>query len=271
MIAYRAGHGVRSRLPRNLSVRLPCAKSRRSVGLKDLFSSAGRAKSRLGKLIKSVTNPYMQSAERYAAMQSLLKEGTEEAYVGMLKRFTIVASKGIEDEEEKGWAYRELSGIGEEVLPAVKKFCLNADSVAWALRIVEDVADESQEWDIIDALLEKHPPGYERDASKKQQILTHVAEIENDRVSGILASYLQDHDEGVRFFCAEQLIDIADESTREALLERLVDPQEESLRLRVRIMDGLADLRWDTGEHKAAIAKLIGQEHKLVGPKIIRT
>ncbi len=240
------------------------------MGLWDIFSSADRAASRVGKLTKTVTNPYTQSAERYTAMSGLLKDGSEDAYMGVLKRFTMVASKSIEDEEEKGWAYRELSELGEEVLPATKRFCLEAENIAWALRIVEDVADEAQEWDILDALLEQHPPGYERDAAKKHQLLTHVAEIENDRVPGILASYLEDHDEGVRFFCVEQLIEIADESTREALLGRLGNPEEESLRLSVRLMDGLADLGWDVGGHADAIAKVIGHEHQLKGGKILR-
>ena len=72
---------------------------------------------------------------------------------------TVVSTKSIEDEEEKGWAYRQLSGLGDKVLPAVKAFCLQSDVIessgqerqsgwGWALRIVEDVADEVQEWDL---------------------------------------------------------------------------------------------------------------------------
>ena len=36
------------------------------------------------------------------------------------------------------------------------------------------MANEEQEWGIIDTLIEKHPPGYERDPAKKIQLLTHV-------------------------------------------------------------------------------------------------
>ena len=240
------------------------------MGLKDLFSSSGRAKSRLDKWTKTATSPYTQSAERYAAMQNLLKDGSDEALLSLFKRFTIVSTKSIEDEEEKSWAYRELSGLGPKVLPAAKQFCLDSENVAWALRIIEDVADETQEWDVLDALLEKHPPGYERDPAKKQQILTHLAEIDDPKVAELLAGYLEDHDEGVRFFCVEQLVDIADEATKAAMLGRLTNPAEDSLRLRTRILDGLADLGWDVSEHTDALAKVIGQEHALEGGKVVK-
>lgn len=233
------------------------------MGLKDLFSSSGRAKSRLDKWTKAVTNPYMQSGERYEAMQKLLKDGSEEALIGIFKRFTIVSTKSIEDEEEKSYAYRELSELGDKVLPALKRFCLDSENVAWALRILEDTSDETQEWDILDALLEKHPPGYERDASKKQQILTHLAEIDDPKVPELLAGYLDDHDETIRFFCAEQLIDIGEESSKDALVARLTHKEEESMRLRTRVLDGLAEHGWDVSKHADAIAKVIGHEHQL--------
>ncbi len=240
------------------------------MGLKDLFSSSGRAKSRLDKWTKTATSPYTQTAERYAAMQNLLKDGSDEALYSIFKRFTIVSTKSIEDEEEKSWAYRELSGIGPKVIPATKRFCLESENVAWALRILEDVADEEQEWDVLDALLEKHPPGYERDPAKKQQILTHLAEIDDPKVHELLAGYLKDHDEGIRFFCVEQLVDIGDKQSKEPLLACLLNPEEESLRLRTRILDGLAELKWNISEHTDAIGKLLGQEHAIEGGVIIK-
>lgn len=241
------------------------------MGLKDFFSGSGRAKSRLDKHVKTITNPYTQTVERYSSMEKLLEDGSEEALVGLFKRFTMVSTKSIEDEEEKGWAYRQLSGLGDKVLPAARTFCLETDqNVAWALRIIEDVADEKQEWDILDALLEKHPPGYERDPSKKQQILTHIADIDDPRVAEILGKYLSDHDEGVRFFCVEQLVDIADDGSREPMLERLLSGEEDSLRIRNRILDGFADLQWELGDKVEAVAKAVGSEHEVKSGKVVK-
>jgi hypothetical protein len=167
--------------------------------------------------MRAVVNQYGQSADRYHAMQQLLDLGTVPAIIGLMRRFTMNASKSIEDEEEKGWVFRQVTGLPKDIaLPAAKEFCLNNDNIAWVLRIVEELADEKQEWDILDALIEKHPPTYERDPATKQQLLTHLAEIDNPKVPEILARYVDDADEGVRFQVTEALLDIADPRSLDA-------------------------------------------------------
>jgi hypothetical protein len=241
------------------------------VGLKDLFSSSGRSKSRLDKHIKAITNPYTQSADRYHAMEQLLADGSEAALIGIFRRFTIVSTKSIEDEEEKGWAYRQLSGLGTKVLPAARAFCLEHDNVAWALRVIEDVADEVQEWEILEALLERHPPGYERDPKKKLQILTHLADIDDPKVAEHLVGYVNDSDEGVRYYAVEQLLDIGDEAcSKQALVDRLCHPEEDSIRLRTKLLDGLADLGWDVSADADRIRPRLGNEHELKSGKIAK-
>lgn len=236
------------------------------MGLKDFFSAKGR----LSRHIKTITSPYTQSADRYHAMEKLFADASDEAFVGLLRRFTMNASKSIEDEEEKGWVYRRLSGVGKPLLPALKTFCLEHDNIAWALRILEDIANEEEEWDVLEALLERHPPGYERDPAKKIQLLTHVQEIDDPRVPGILARYLADPDETVRFFVVDALIDIGEDACREPLLAHAAAGAEDSVRLKTRLLDGLASLNWPLGEHRDAIAANVGSEHTIKDGKIVR-
>jgi hypothetical protein len=244
------------------------------VGLKDLFSSAGRSKNKLDKSMRGVVNPYGQSADRYYAMQSLLDIGTLPALVGLMRRFTINASKSIEDEEEKNWVYNRLIGLDKAlVLAAAKEFCLGADNIAWVLRIVEELADEQQEWDILGALLAQHPPAYERDPSKKMQLLGHIADIDSPQVEEILARYLDDPDESVRFHVVEAMFNNAepgqpDPRVIDPLLARLGHKDEDSLRLRSRILTGLARLKWDLGAHQARITPYLGSEHTFDGGRI---
>ncbi|MFY0542355.1 HEAT repeat domain-containing protein [Nannocystis pusilla] len=239
------------------------------MGLKDLFSSAGRSKSKLDKHIKTVQNQYAQSADRYYAMEQLLEMAEIPAIVGLMKRFTMNASKSIEDEEEKGWLYKRLLGLPlDTVLPAAKEFCLQSDNIAWVLRVVEELASKQQEWDILDALLAHHPPGYERDPSAKLQLLTHLQEIDDARVPDTLAGYLEDPDEGVRFFAVEALLDIGEPRSLGPLIARLGNPAEDSLRLRTRILTGLARLGWDVSAHRDVINKAIGNDHTFDGTHI---
>jgi hypothetical protein len=241
------------------------------VGLKDFIFGSGRGKSRASKLVKTVIQPYTQSADRYAAMQSLLDEGSDEALVAVFRRFTITATKTIEDEEEKGWAYRQLRDRGAAVIPALKTYVLEHDAIAWALRVLEDVtdADPAAEWDILDALVAKHPPGYERDPSKKVQFLTHLAEIDDPKVATVLARYLDDADEGVRYLCVDQLVDIADPSTARALIDRLCNPKEESIRLKARILRGLASLGWALGDQAERVRANLVSGYDVAAGKVV--
>lgn len=244
------------------------------MGLKDLFSSSGRSKNRLDRHMRAVVNQYGQSAERYHAMQELLEIGTLPAIVGLMRRFTMNSSKSIEDEEEKNWLSKRLTDLDKALmLSAAREFCLNNDNIAWVLRIVEDRANEREEWELFDALLEKHPPVYERDPSKKLQLLTHIAEIDNPRVGSILIKYLADPDETVRFQVVDSLLDIADEQKPDPVLQdvltaRLADPAEDSLRLRTKILTGLARLKWDLSGFRDRIQQNLGNEHTFDGTRI---
>lgn len=246
------------------------------MGLKDMLFGSGRAKTKVEKLTKRVVNQYAQSVDRYGAMEDLLKlagqddDKADEAYVALLKRFTMNASKSIDDEEEKGWLYNRLSAVGKPLLPALKTFCCESESIAWALRIIEDVANETEEWEILDAVMAVHPPEYERDTGAKEQMLTHLKEIDDPRVGEILARYLEDPDENIRFFCIEALIDNAEKQSLPALIGYLEKSEGESVRLQTRILDGLSDLGWDLSAHAALIKKLVRDEHSFDGTKLSR-
>ncbi len=244
------------------------------MGIKDIFSSTGRSKNRLDKNMRAVVNIYGQSADRYHAMQELLDIGTVPAIVGVMRRFTINASKSIEDEEEKNWLSKRLTDLDKSLLlPAAREFCLGNDNIAWVLRIVEDRANEREEWELFDALLEKHPPVYERDPAKKQQLLAHIAEIENPRVAEILKQYLADPDETIRLHAVDALLDIADGGEPDAglidaLTARLINKDEDSLRLRTKILTGLARLKWDVRAQMDRIVPNLGSEHTFDGTRI---
>jgi hypothetical protein len=68
--------------------------------------------------------------------------------------------------------------------------------------------------------------------------------------------YLGDMDEGVRFTTVEALLSLKSEETaRDKLLELFVSDAEESLRLRIRIADGFAELGWLVHGHRGGVEK----------------
>ena len=61
-------------------------------------------------------------------------------------------------------------------------------------------------------ILARHEPGYERDPTKKIQLLNHLAALKDKRVPPLLPPYLADMDEGVRYAAVEALIRQGDEA-----------------------------------------------------------
>jgi hypothetical protein len=235
------------------------------MGFLDRFSKDGRDARALAKNAARAVNKYMQSPDRLKALQALRDDGSDDALYSLMKRFGMMYDKTIEDEQEKEWVFEWLVEKGAKVLPALKRYMLSADSISWPLRVLDKVVDgKDGRIDLIAAVLERHEPGYERDPTKKIQLMTHLAGLKHARVPALVAPYLADMDEGVRYAAVEALLKQGDEAAaRLPLLDVLA--KEESLRLRLRIADGFADLGWSVADRRAEIEKAIPDSFQLDG------
>ena len=235
------------------------------MGILDIFSKQGRVdRARAGHL-KGALNKYAQSGDRFRDLQALRDDGSDEAIYGLLKRFGMMYDKSIEDEQEKDWVFETLAGKGISILPALKRYLGAAESISWPLRLLDKIADRETELAALKDILARHEPGYERDPTKKIQLLNHLAGLKDKRVPVLVAPYLQDMDEGVRYAAAEALVRLTDEAAASTpLLVRFADPTEESLRVRLVIADGFADLGWKVpAESRASVEKVMPDQFKL--------
>ncbi len=216
------------------------------MGLFDIFSKEKREERARAGNIQRAVNKYSQSGDRYRAMEALATEGSDEALHGLLRRFGMMYDKSIEDEQEKEWVFDTLVSKGESALPAVKRYLVEAESVSWPLRVLQKiVSNKDAELEIVAEVLARHEPGYERDPTKKIQLIRHIGLMKHPKGSALVAPYLEDMDEGVRFATIEALLALKNEEVaREKLLALFVSDAEESLRLRIRIAEGFADLGW---------------------------
>jgi hypothetical protein len=234
------------------------------MGLLDFFSKEKREERALVNLIRRATHKYIQSPERYRAMEALANHGSERALYGLLARFGMVYDKSIEDEQEKEWAFDTLAGKGPAALPAVKRYLRSAESVSWPLRLLPKIATKEQEFATVQEVLAEHEPGYERDPTKKMQLLRHLGQLKDPRAAGLVAPYLGDMDEGVRFAAVESLLRLKDEAVaRPALLALFVSDAEESLRLRIRMAEGFAELGWLVQDQRKAVEAKLPEGFKL--------
>jgi hypothetical protein len=231
----------------------------------DLFSKQGRVeRSRAGN-IKGALNKYAQSADRFKNLQALRDDGCDEALYGLLRRFGMLYDKSIEDEQEKDWVFEVLAEKGLSVLPALKRYLAAADSISWPLKLLDKIADREVELATLREVLARHEPGYERDPTKKIQLLNHLAGLKDGRVPPLVAPYLGDMDEGVRYAAVEALVRQADEAAAAAtLLDQLVKADEDSLRVRLQIADGFADLGWAVAaDRRDAVQRFLPEQYKL--------
>src|SRR5579859_4089734 len=94
------------------------------MGLKDFFSSEGRAARSLQKHVNRARNKDAQHVDRQSSLDVLrdaAQDGSEEAMAGLLSRFTIRYDKSIEDEQEKEFVAEELINLGTKVLPPLQR------------------------------------------------------------------------------------------------------------------------------------------------------
>jgi hypothetical protein len=227
------------------------------MGMFDIFSREKREERARAGNIQRALNKYAQTGDRYKAMESLATEGSDEAIYGLMRRFGMMYDKSIEDEQEKEWVFDTLVSKGESALPAVKRYMISADSVSWPLRVLQKIApSKDAELDMVAEILARQEPGYERDPTKKTQLIRHIGLMKNPRGTALVAPYLADMDEGVRFASIEALLALKnEEASREKLLDLFVSNAEESLRLRLRIAEGFADLGWLVQGHRGGVEK----------------
>ncbi len=237
------------------------------MGVLDFFSKGERGERARHKNAARVINKYAQSPDRMKAMQDLLADGSDDALFGAMKRFGMMYDKTIEDEQEKDWLFHALVEKGAAVLPALKRYLDSAESISWPLRLLEKVvATKDEQIDVVAAVLERHEPGYERDPTKKIQLISHIGGIKSARVVPLAGPYLADMDEGVRYAAVEALLRQADETSgRGPLLDHFLSSSEDSLRLRIRIADGFAEQGWPVGDRRAEVEKLLPDAFKIEG------
>ena len=223
------------------------------MGLLDIFS---KERSRDRNASRAI-NKFLQSPDRMKALMTLASEGSPEALYALMRRFGMMYDKTIDDEQEKDWVFETLVAKGGVVLEPLKKYLLSAESISWPLRLLDKVvATKDEVIDVIAQVMTRHEPGYERDPTKKIQLLNHLAGIKNPKVPALVSPYLTDMDEGVRYAAVEALLRQEDEAAaREPLLELFASDKEESKRLRIRVADGFAQFGWPLGDRRAAVEK----------------
>lgn len=221
------------------------------MGLFDVFKGGGGG---LKKHVARVANRRAQKHERWESIQALAGDGSEEALRALLSRFTIRVDPSITDEEEKNAAFHGIVQHGQAALGPVRESLESFDSLAWPLKILKEIQSEEELTSSLLELLSNMDTEYERDPQKKIDLIASLEERKDPRIVAAVERFLEDMNETVRFYTVGAILaqDEA-ESAMESLTRAFLT--EESVRVRMRILDGYIDNGWSFGDAKDDASK----------------
>lgn len=218
----------------------------------DLFDADARKRNRVSSLTKKLQAKYGQSEDRNAAADVLADMKTDEAWRGLVKRFSVTVDNHTHDQDEKQHVSDLLLEIGAPVLPILQEYLARDKEVSWALRTLRRMVGLEKWVDIVLATIDGKT-SEDTDSDKLVQILRELHDQKDTRVPIAVARFLEDLDDTVRFAAIETLSTIDAEESRAPMLAALTKPDEESQRVRHRILELFRDRGWEVKGFRKAV------------------
>ncbi len=229
------------------------------MGLFDLFKGgdgAARPKANAATKWADRVDKRAQNYDRQEAIQALSELGTADAVAILMKRFTFHADPSITDQEEKDAAFRGVLRAGKDAIEPVRAFAQKAESLAWPMKIARELLDEPEYVEELLRWLERWDTEYSKFVDPKVQILAALEEHKHAGVRAGVERFLEDVNEPARFHTVSALLAQEDVEAIPALAHLLGD--EESVRVRTKIAEGLASRGWSIPEdEREAVGKTL--------------
>ncbi len=217
-------------------------------------------KSPLQRTIEKATNKLSQQPDRWGALEKLREDGSDEALLGLCKRFGITSLKGVEDEQEKAWVVDVLVEKGGASLDPVRRYMKSADQISFPLKVLERIADHDKVLQVVDELLAAEPPGYVRMPERRIDLIKWFTEWKgatDDEVIPRVTPYVSDFDENVRFTAIDGLAARDPKKIAGPLIDGLLRPDEESGRIRRTFVEVLERTKAPLGDRAKQVAAML--------------
>jgi hypothetical protein len=243
------------------------------MGLFDLFSKkkadAPKASVRdMQRLQRLVANKFSQNLDRQDAIEQLSRMRTRESAAALLRRFDWQLDPSITDQEEKENCLQGIVAVGENALEPVRAYSKTAESLMWPLRVLKGVVSGPALTDELLAMLDQFDTEYVRNVEPKVQLIAELAEHKTNDVRTALEPFLEDASEPVRFAAVTSVFAIGDPQSLPALAAALEN--EESLRIKIRISQGLSQQAWDIPDDlRPILSKALPDAYRLQGTKVV--
>jgi len=220
--------------------------------VRDLLTAEGREKFRTGRSTKTLLERYAQHEARMEAADKLRSIGTPEAIYGLARRFSATAENLGTDQEEKKTVQNMLVRFGDDAVEPLQRYIRNYDKITWAIDALEQLIPRDALVPFLFDILSEGDPVHIR-GEKATQIIKALENLDDpDVVVGVIPC-LKSPDDTVRITAIECLEAYRDESAREPFLDTLTNPDEDSLRVKMKIGLALEQMAWDVKGYRKKV------------------
>jgi hypothetical protein len=222
------------------------------MGFFDLFKGKGKdgekKPSPAAKFAEAAGSKRAQAYDRQEALHELAKLGTADAVQALLKRFTFNTDPSITDQEEKEVAFQGILKAGKEAIEPVRAFAAKAESLSAPMRILKEILPEEELVEELLVWLSKWDTEYAKFIDPKLQILQELETHQHEKIRAAVEPFLQDVNEPARFHAVAATFAQKDPEALKALLDATIE--EESVRIRSKIADGILSAGWTIPEER---------------------
>jgi HEAT repeat protein len=228
------------------------------VGFLGGLFGGGKGPGAVKKHAARAQNKRAQAPDRWESITVLAGMGTPEAVEALLPRFKFVVEPTITDQEEKDLAFQGIIDAGSAAVAPVVAYMKKAETLSWPLKMLAQLVSAEELVGHLLEILAAMDTEYERDPQKKIQVLSALEERKDPRIVEGTTRFLDDANETVRFHAAGAVLAQDDPSpARPALVDQLA--KEDSVRIRVRLCEGLSTHSWSLGDRTPALKDKIPQ------------
>jgi hypothetical protein len=221
------------------------------MGILD-FLSGGSDERATKRHAARVANKRAQAPDRWDSIQALGEMKSSAAVEALLARFTFKVDPSITDQEEKDAACQAILKAGDAAIPPVASFLGTAETIAWPLRLLQQLVSSERVVELLLGVIEGMDTEYERDPQKKIQVLAELAECKDPRIRAAVERFLEDINETARYHAVSAVFAQDDAEESRGIVTRVL-VEDESNRIRARILDGFVARGWKIDEAASGV------------------
>ena len=233
----------------------------------------------IAKLQKKLMEKFGPPENRQGAIEELAAMRTDAAFDALLVRYTFMVDPGITDDEEKQRLHSLLIEADEHALPAIKRFIMSRDEVAWPLRALSELVPEFEVVNVLLEALRKAAAEYSRVPEKKVVLLRALEQHRSPEAIAVALPFLEDMADEVQIAAAHVIAAQAtapqgtapggpaptgSEAGREPIIQAFLRAHENSnARVKEALAGILVDTAWDVKGYTPKFEAALPAAYKL--------